>query len=58
MQGRVVSVVAYGQPVSIVYNRMSWANAGTPVMASLQLSFFNTVQPAEWLFVFTIACIY
>lgn len=39
-------MVAYGQPVSIVYNRMSWVNAGTTVMVSLQLSFFNTVQLA------------
>lgn len=32
-------VVASGQPVSIVYNRMSWANAGKTVMANLLLSF-------------------
>lgn len=34
-------MVACGQPVSIVYNRMSWANAGTTVMASLQQSFLT-----------------
>lgn len=39
MQGPVVFEVACGQPVSIVYNRMSWANAGITAMANLLLSF-------------------